>query len=101
MELDVETERGWLHNDTRAVRARAYFSRTTQRILDHLLTYSSPTHLTLTLNLTITLHPNPNQVRALLPGARINMGDDRRPHLAVEAMIRMSTADIFLMVRIL
>ena len=37
----------------------------------------------------------------MLPGARINMGDDRRPHLAVEAMIRMSTADIFLMVRIL
>ena len=30
VELDVETERGWLHNDTRAVRARAYFSRTTQ-----------------------------------------------------------------------
>jgi hypothetical protein len=54
VELDVETERGWLHNDTRAV-------------------------------------------RALLPGARINLGDDRRPHLAVEAMLRMSTADIFLM----
>ena len=33
-----------------------------------------------------------HQVRALLPGARINLGDDRRPHLAVEAMLRMSTA---------
>ena len=31
-------------------------------------------------------------MRALLPGARINLGDDRRPHLAVEAMLRMSTA---------
>ena len=35
----IETERGWLHNDTSAV-------------------------------------------RALLPGARVNLGDDRRPHLA-------------------
>ena len=54
VQLDIETERGWLANDTAAV-------------------------------------------RALHAGARVNMGDDRRPHLAVEAMMRMSAADLFVM----